>query len=762
MKKRFLIILFSLVAFGFLLEDSLPELKMKLKAYREAFQPVTLKLDFSQPKYAVGDTIFFRATYLNPEDRSFVKGKNIVNISLTSSKGEVISRYKLAIQDGIGAGAIPVDAKTGPGVYTLTAYTNWMRNFSSEAFFKASVQLTDNRKLEIAKDGETRMCRFKIHGSSLVQGLDNDLEIIGSDLFAEIIGEIKIDDEIVQQIRFDESGRVKCSFKPSRAGKYFLETKLANGIKKFELPEVFSQGIAINTSQPDPASPIIRAEITASNFSGGDVTLVVNSYGTIIYSANVTLADDKPVDVLIPLKNHSSQATLTIFNGQNVLTTSEIFANEKSDFKVNIDLSSSNFSTRQLVNASIQLADLNGSVTSANCAVRIIHEDLFKEENVLALDHLFYSSRMQPEIIHWNNWNKILSNDTKPEFFPEKYLRLSGKAILAETGAPVRDSTLLMFFFKNGLLGYETYAFDGRFNFPIVYDFYGNDNIFYAASLRGKDLNGVSVTLDSAPILNEANQTSPSYNPITSADPYGTYSRNRDIINKSFSFYERNKSRTPDDPNSAIEEELDGADVEVKLKDFVVFPTMSDVIKEILPAVDYRRIGGRDVIRVYTTNRRPTNFTGPVYVIDGILTKDPGEFLNLNPEEVISIKIVKDSKKLLRFGSLFSNGAILVRTNNTTHKDKISQANTLAVHGLLENKLQLPASPKATMKSNVPDLRACLYWNPQLIIDDTGNAHFSFYTSDDLGSYKIQVDGLSSDGRFFTAEKTFSVSLKPQ
>jgi hypothetical protein len=54
-------------------------------------------------------------------------------------------------------------------------------------------------------------------------------------------------------------------------------------------------------------------------------------------------------------------------------------------------------------------------------------------------------------------------------------------------------------------------------------------------------------------------------------------------------------------------------------------------------------------------------------------------------------------------------------------------------------------SPQASTK--IEDNRTTLYWNPNLLFDEKGICHFSFYNSDHVKKIYIQVEGMSNDGR---------------
>ena len=50
-------------------------------------------------------------------------------------------------------------------------------------------------------------------------------------------------------------------------------------------------------------------------------------------------------------------------------------------------------------------------------------------------------------------------------------------------------------------------------------------------------------------------------------------------------------------------------------------------------------------------------------------------------------------------------------------------------------------------RSNVPDYRTTLYWNPAVKLDDTGHATVEFYTADAPPDYDIKIEGVSQTGK---------------
>jgi uncharacterized protein YfaS (alpha-2-macroglobulin family) len=57
----------------------------------------------------------------------------------------------------------------------------------------------------------------------------------------------------------------------------------------------------------------------------------------------------------------------------------------------------------------------------------------------------------------------------------------------------------------------------------------------------------------------------------------------------------------------------------------------------------------------------------------------------------------------------------------------------------------------------IPDLRNLLYWSPSLKTDEQGRQQVRFYTSDQEGTYVVEVQGLTNDGKAGSGRYTFEV-----
>lgn len=66
------------------------------------------------------------------------------------------------------------------------------------------------------------------------------------------------------------------------------------------------------------------------------------------------------------------------------------------------------------------------------------------------------------------------------------------------------------------------------------------------------------------------------------------------------------------------------------------------------------------------------------------------------------------------------------------------------------------------LESRLPDGRTLLYWNPNLQTDATGQSRVEFFTSDQTGTYLVEVNGLSKDGSAGSQRIRFQVKNTPK
>ena len=66
-------------------------------------------------------------------------------------------------------------------------------------------------------------------------------------------------------------------------------------------------------------------------------------------------------------------------------------------------------------------------------------------------------------------------------------------------------------------------------------------------------------------------------------------------------------------------------------------------------------------------------------------------------------------------------------------------------------------SAQINKQNRIPDFRNLLFWEPDLTIGTSGKIDLEFFTSDDSGNYKIDLQGIAQDGTPLRANLKFQV-----
>lgn len=772
MKKIILLLIVVVLAAFSFEEDVITVLQNKSGNFFSSYKRAKLELYFNQPTYAPGDTAHFTIRYVNASDFKTIPGKQVVHLLLFDQSGKNTMTQWASVVNGTASCQMVVPTDFPSGNYLIVAFTDWMKNFDKSLFFRQPFQVAGKHPMIKVYPKDSLI--FYPEGGNLVAEVENNLAIRyqGKDLNATI--RLKEEGNVIGTFPVKRDSIITFQFTPKIKGAYVAELVEQNALKSFQLPGIKDAGAAIRLLVSGKAMKL-KIQLAKSTPSSGGIYLAVFSNSGLVFNSSIT-SGTQNFEIDLPSNLPSGILQLVLFDSKfNLLASRVIHQGEPANKKIAITGLSENYNTRQASKAVVQIAGESGYSLSGDFACRIIHDDLLSESSPQPLGYFTFQSdisnsfelhQIKPtstsinnylitQTCPWFEWNKIIDGKRVTSFKPQEYLVLSGKAAYAKNGKPVNDSTLLMFFLEKNLQGYETHTSHGGFSFPLFLTVNQSDKFFYTASFRGNDVDDVIVKMHNPDsVITFAAE--PWDWDKTANDPYAVFSAKKNLVNNSFAFFINSEARKDsiNDRNKAIEDELNGADVVVNLKDYLQMPTMIEVVRELVRAVEYRKINGRDVVRVYTTQRKPTNKTGPLYVIDGQITKDPSYFLSLKPSEVISFKVVKDSRKLFVLGRLGDNGVILIKTKN--QNVVVRDSHRIDFPGFLPSS-KLVTSGKSNLQ--IPDFRSCLYWSPKIVLKGAGSQEINFNTSDDVGKFKLQVYGVGEDGAPFYGEQPFTVKF---
>jgi hypothetical protein len=181
----------------------------------------------------------------------------------------------------------------------------------------------------------------------------------------------------------------------------------------------------------------------------------------------------------------------------------------------------------------------------------------------------------------------------------------------------------------------------------------------------------------------------------------------------------------------------------------------------VIPSLQHRKQGGKEIVRVTLSENMAALATGdPVYVIDGVATKNTEFFLSLKPADVLTVKIITDPNKLTRFGMFGKNGIVTVQTRGGDAREPLDDPSRL-IRGLNRAQAFHATDHSDARHTRLPDFRSTIFWNPYIKTDSNGKAMVEFFCSDDTGKLALRLDGFTVDRQPFSASKEITVTFGP-
>ena len=774
-----------ITSFVWVEEDFIKVLTEKFGRYTKQHPQVKVHLFFNQDKYSPGDTAFYKTHFLT-DALQLVPGKQILNLEIYNQEGKIVQHQSFSVRDGVGANQIILSKNINPGIYLFVAYSDWMKNFSSDFFYHKQITITGQKQISSITKTVLSSMTFHPEGGKLIEGIANKVVVRSSGARHVLI--VDTDGRVISELMLDEQGLGSFMVTPESNKSYFAKT--AGQSQQFKLQDAVLDGIALQLTAGINSEPLklLITSPSKSVWRHQDLYLVVVTHSKLNYSVPIRLGTSEAFQLLLPQKNlPDGVSQLYVLNEKGtVLAERLVCIKEQTEIQVSVSTDKATYLSREKIVVEVTVNDELGNPVQTDFAVSVLNKKLFGDRNSISLsDELLLMSDFYkaddtfPFVIDrtrasgfisldnfmitqkWDRfqWSDVLSiTNSKLKYGFRNTLSVDGIASDDDTGRPVPDSTLINVFLQNQMMGYEVYTdADGQFDLPFLFDFWGDDRLFYLMEQKKKEISNSKLTIYRDTLVMRMGLSSKEE---TSIDPYGNFKFKKELIDGSFSFYanaSQQINKNLNNPNAEFEEEMFGADISIDVEEYVIFPTMEELIREVIPSLLHRKVAGKSIVRVMLSDASVITTGDPLFVIDGVMTKNTPYFLGLKPSEVLTVKIVKDLNKLQRFGAMGKNGIVLVETKKPDSKNLTKLSNIILVEGL-SKPLEF-RSPDYSVKSNtrIPDFRSTLYWNASLKTNALGKASFSFYASDDSGPLEIKIEGITSEGDSFSKKSKVEV-----
>lgn len=748
-------------------------LQNQLKTYNAAYTQQKLYLHTDRPYYVAGERLYFKA-YITDIYSLLPTGKNeLIYVSLRQNGVETLSA-KIITDRGLGSGSIELPKELLSGNYELVAHTNWMKNFDEQFFFKKELAIYNSSEDYIAPcepESEKIALSFFPEGGNMVTGLVNRIgfkAIDNSGKGLTVKGRI-IDADGAEVTQFESlhAGMGSFILKPSKGETYYAVLQ-GEYSRKFELPKAEETGIVM---QVYSVSSHIRVAVQ-SNMEAyeGKLTLVAQSRGEILTYVEQEHST-KGMAVRIPKeKLPAGVIQLTMFDQAGKPLAERLsFVNRPKEAALSINTTATSFQTREKVMVDLgleaaEVANVSVSIHNRGGNTHDIEEYLLlssdlrgtieapsyyfddtNEKASAALDNLLLTQG-------WRRftWDKVMDEEqSSPTFNAEYDFMLVKGIVYDDKDKPVPNET---FFVEapNQLRAYEATTDENGYLEAPMFPFEGNDYIIIQP-LNNKNLynkirfqlNTTTVNADkpaSCIVLDEGlkKKIEQAEEDIEINSSYKT----KNIAAKAFI-----QAGTQFENNYA-----NYYDKEIALADYISFPNMTEVFREIIPWTRIMYSRKKKKIKMYSNDNSGSFPQEPLFVVDGVPTYNLDYVLGIPYSMVRSVGVVVSPEKRGELLDIGKNGLIAINTKDRKEREnaikKQADKHVFLYAGLTSTREYY--TPKYTAENKMnreADFRSLLYWNPNVIIKKGMNkGAMEFYTSDQLGNYLIEIEGIASTG----------------
>lgn len=804
--KRLPISVFILLSFLLIHAQLSAQLPARWFEKQDPVQFRKLYLHTDRENYFQGDSIWFRAYYLDGQTQEFVPGIFTMYSDLTDQNGTTIQHQAYPVEYGMAVGKMVLPDSLKPGNYVLRAFTDFQKQFGEDAFYHKVLNIS---KVKRVSDGAIKPSDKPQPAMDVAFLPEGGIFLAGQ---SNVVG-IKAIDETGRGIRIegvieDSNEEEVASFDTDYQGMDILQMiPHAGEVYKMkirdhpeyiqEIAQVQPEGIKLELKREAGEELWFQATANSEAFTGENYLFVIMHHGNVIFHQQF---EQKGDEFSIRVKRDALPAGINrfILMDEKLVPISErlYFSKEFYVNKLNLIPDKKRYSTRSLVN--MELVDEPEFDGAAFSSVSVAVVDEFSigergpEMNLLSwllldseirgplestADYFVDGEKMSSiEKLNllmltqgWSRylWNTIPERAALPEKIENQGIILTGSVLHPVTKNPVINGSVDLNIYSNDYFVSREGKSDkdGRFFFDRL--FFEDTAAVVVQARNKKNKPYTIVSLD--PVFEMNPGVAEPYLPprIEYTDfPVSLYQKQyfnelelRDYLLKT---------------GSILLEEVTIVTQKREVDDghFRMYPKPVNSLKVTPRDASYRNVGdylqgrvsGVVVVGESIRIRGIGSFSPspPLFLVDG--TPMPGEVvMNLPMADIDVVEVLKNPHEAGIFGVNAGNGVISVFTKRG------GQSGDTYLQGTIADKIAgydsyrefyVPLYTSENIDSEKPDHRITLYWNPD-IRTEKGRATVSFFTSDDLSRYRVFVEGITQTGEVCLGSTEFEVTTDP-
>jgi len=736
--------------------------------------------------YLAGEILWFKLYYTHAGTNKLLDLSKIAYVEIIDKNQKPVLQAKISIEKGTGNGSLYLPVSLTSGNYQLRAYTNWMKNFSTDFFFNKKLSIINSllkpEKLQSDKVATRYDIQFFPEGGQIIEKLPGKIAFRAIDDQGKGVNfsGTLVDQDNAVLLRFKplKFGIGSFSFIPEAGKTYRALIELPGETISREIP-ISKTGYVIQLS--DSQSDKLKLSVQTNGVPANQkVYLFAHTRQVTKMKVSADLDLGKAEFLIDKSMLGEGISQLTIFNGSGQAVAERLFFKKPSS-KLSIKASADQqkYAPRKKVTINLEAKDEKGQSLAADASVSVYATDSLETDNGDIFNYLWLKSDLKgnvesPAYYFANNdpqanealdnlmlthgwrrfvWQDLLKNPIPSfEFLPEIDGHIiNGKIVDTRTDAPAINIMTYL-----AVPGKKLHIYGSKSNSTGQVRYYTRD-IFGPSELvvQTKYQQDSTYRIDISNPFFEKYSFSGSYD-LNLSEKFKSRILNQSVSSQVQNVFAGDKLKTFFPALTDSSAFYIKSDKTYLLDNFVRFNTMEEVLREYVTEVPLMRQKDDYTILV-RVKPHPNDFprnVEPLILLDGVPVFDSGnKIIKYDPKKVRELEVVA---KRYFLGPLMFNSILNFKTykGNLPDFQLDTRATVMDYEGVqLKREFYSPLyDTEAKVSERLPDFRNVLYWSPDLKIDSNGKKTIIFYTSDQENKYTVVVQGISPEGKVGTSE----------
>ena len=742
--------------------------------------------------YLAGEIIWLKIYNVNGTTHRVSDISKTGYVEIIDRTGKAVLQGKITLSTGSGSGSFYLPQSIRSDNYVLRAYTNWMKNAGSGAFFEKSISIVNTIKpVEAGSSLEPLKVstRFFPEGGNMVQGIETKLAFHIADQYGKGVDAdgILIDDRGDTLNRFSPTkfGIGSFTFLPQPGRQYKTTVVLPDGSTfSNALPPVYEHGYVMNVTDNNDGRLKVRIQARGREPGqrGEKVFLLAHTRQELkVVEPGYINYETDLVFLISKAKLGDGVSHITLFNNDRQ-PVCERLVFKKPDIKTGNKITSDKTEYQKRQQVSLIITGGDTAIAGSDFSIAVFQADSLQKADMDIASYLWLSSDLRGDVespgyyfsgaegsseaidnlllTHgWRRfkWEEVLNSSEKKNalYIPEYDGHLVAVRVtnIAEN-KPAADIECF--------LSYPT----SPFGFSVA-----KTNSNGIAYFNAKDYYGPGE------IIAQTGQTNPGTYRIDILTPFSDEKIIHDfpslVMPKEEEAKLTGKSIAMQTQNVYVVDSIrrfhppalrdtlpffGRGEYTYRLDEYKRFTTMEEVLREYVTPINVVLRNGKLYMSIYDELSKTIFNDQMLVMLDGVPLLDYNKIFSYDPLKIKKLDVVP---RRYMIGGMNFKGVASFETYNGKFDGFELSPGLIAVdyEGLqLQREFYSPNYGIETERlKRIPDLRSTLYWSPMLNVNTTGSGSARFYTSDQTGNFIVVLQGINQKGEPVSAVHSFTV-----